>query len=151
MDKNVIISVKGIQSIYENEPDTIELITEGRYYRKGDEYFVKYDESEVTGMKGTTTVLKVSGDQVTLMRYGTVNSEFIFQKGQTHFSYYDTAAGAFTIGIQTSDIKVNVDDNGGEIMVGYRLNIDNNNSPYNNLYMHIREAGKTDEKYNRDN
>ncbi len=151
MDKNVIISLKGIQSIYEKESDAIELVTEGTYSKKDDAYYVTYNESEVTGMKGTTTVLKVLADRVTIVRYGTVNSEFVFEKGQKHLSYFDTAQGAFTIGVITKEMDVKVDDSGGEIRVGYMLDIDNDNTSNNSFLMKIKETGRTDEKYNGDN
>ncbi|NLD45821.1 MAG: DUF1934 domain-containing protein, partial [Clostridiaceae bacterium] len=55
MNKNVIISVKGIQTSPNNDSNTLELVTEGKYYKKDNAYYVTYKESEVTGMDGTTT------------------------------------------------------------------------------------------------
>lgn len=149
MDKNVIISVKGVQTAEDREPNVLELVTEGKYYKQDDAYYVTYDESEVTGMSGTTTTLKVADGVVTLMRSGSVNSHFVFQQGQKHVSYYDTEYGVFTIGVFANAVDIRVDDNGGEIRVGYRMEIDNSKSGENDFYMSIREAGKTDEKYNR--
>ena len=149
MNKNVIISLKGSQTVGENDSSALELVTEGKYYKKGDTYFITYKESEVTGMDGTTTTLKVADGVVTLMRFGSVNSQFIFQKGQKHVSYYDTSYGAFTIGVFTNDINIRVDDSGGEISVDYELEIDNSKSGDNDFHMLIREAGSTNDKYGR--
>lgn len=149
MNKKVIISVRGSSNYIDEERGRLELVTEGKYYRKGDTYFITYKESEVTGMQGTTTTLKVANDVVTLMRFGAVNSQFIFQRGQKHISYYDTNYGAFTVGVYTSDMNINVDDSGGEIMVDYELEIDNNNTGDNDFHMMIREAGSTNGEYNR--
>lgn len=146
MNKNVIISVKGTQSSPDSDPNILELVTEGKYYKKGESYFVTYRESEMTGMEGTTTTLKVSDGKVTLMRFGSVNSQFIFEEGQKHMSYYDTAYGAFTIGVLASKVDIDVNDEGGEIWVDYQLEIDNNNSGENDFYMLIREAGQMDGK-----
>jgi uncharacterized beta-barrel protein YwiB (DUF1934 family) len=150
VNKNVIISLKGTQSMDSQGSSVLELVTEGRYYKKGSTYYITYKESEVTGMDGTTTTLKVADGIVTLMRFGSVNSQFIFQKGQKHVSYYDTSYGAFTIGVFTNDIDINVDDTGGEIRVDYELEIDNNKSGDNDFHMLIREAGSTNGKYNRE-
>ncbi|HHW30966.1 MAG TPA: DUF1934 domain-containing protein [Clostridiaceae bacterium] len=149
MDKDVIISVKGTQTLFNNEKSELELITEGKYYKDGDAYLITYDESEVTGMEGTTTILKVADGVVTLMRCGSINSIFMFQRGQKHISYYDTEYGTFSVGVVTNDLNINVNDNGGEIRVGYQLEFNNNRSGYNDFHMLIREAGNTDDKYNR--
>lgn len=148
MNKDVIISVKGSQASNYKDSDALELITEGKYYKEGQTYFVTYDESEVTGMDGTTTTLKLDDGVVTLIRIGSVNSQFVFQQGKKHVSYYDTAYGAFTIGVIANEVSVNVDDSGGEIRVDYRLEIDNNKSGENDFHMFIREAGNSsDELY----
>ncbi len=122
------------------------LVTEGKYYKKDNAYYITYKESEVTGMEGTTTTVKVSDGRITLMRFGSVNSQFIFEQGQKHVSYYDTMHGAFTIGVFTNDMNINVNDSGGEIWVDYQLEVDNNKSGVNDFHMHIREAGHSDDK-----
>lgn len=147
MNKNVIISVKGSQTLNDDDINSLELVTEGKYYKKGNAYYITYKESEVTGMDGTTTTLKLADGVVTLMRFGSVNSQFIFEKGQKHISYYDTTYGAFTIGVFTNDININVNDSGGEIQVDYQLEIDNNKSGDNDFHMLIREAGHSDDKH----
>jgi uncharacterized beta-barrel protein YwiB (DUF1934 family) len=146
MNKNVIISVRGTQMTANQDMNEIELVTEGKYYKKGDSYYVTYKESEVTGMEGTTTTLKVDDRVITLMRFGSVNTQFIFEQGQRHVSYYDTVYGAFTVGVFTNLINIEVDEDGGEIRVGYELEIDNNRSGENDFHMLIREAGNTNVK-----
>jgi uncharacterized beta-barrel protein YwiB (DUF1934 family) len=146
MNKNVIISVKGIQTSVNKDTNTLELVTEGRYYKKGNTYYVTYKESEVTGMEGTTTTLKISNGIVTLMRFGAVNAQFIFEEGQKHISYYDTQYGTFTVGVTTRAVKVDVDDEGGEIRVDYQLEIDNNKQGGNDFHMFIREAGQVNDE-----
>ena len=58
MKKDVIISLVGTQE-NDGEKDKIELITEGSMYKKGDSYYITYKESQLTGMEGTTTTVKV--------------------------------------------------------------------------------------------
>lgn len=146
MNKDVIISVKGNQSMANQGTNSLELVTEGKYYKKGDAYFITYKESEVTGMEGTTTTLKIVGGVVTLMRFGSINSQLIFERGQKHVSYYDTQHGSFTVGVFASEVNVKVDDDGGEVWVDYKIEIDNNNSGENDFHMLIREAGHSDDK-----
>ncbi len=150
MNKNVIISVKGIQTSGSKNSNTLELVTEGKYYKKGNAYYVTYKESEVTGMDGTTTTLKISDGIVTLMRFGAVNTQFIFEQGQKHMSYYDTQYGTFTMQVFTNIVSIDVNDKGGEIRVDYRLEIDDNKSGANDFHMFIREAGQFDDQYSGD-
>ncbi|HOA55498.1 MAG: DUF1934 domain-containing protein [Acetivibrionales bacterium] len=149
MDKNVIISVKGTQSTNNQVNIIMELVTEGKYYKKDEAYFITYDESEVTGMNGTTTTLMVTDDVVTLVRAGSVNSQFVFQQGQKHISYYDTEYGAFTVGVTANEVDVRIDDNGGEIRIDYQLEIDNNETGENDFWMSIREVGQLNDEHNR--
>ncbi|MFZ5989961.1 MAG: DUF1934 domain-containing protein [Bacillota bacterium] len=150
MNKNVIISVKGIQTSGKNDSNTLELVTEGKYYKKGNAYYVTYKESEVTGMEGTTTTLKISNGIVTLMRFGAVNTQFIFEQGQKHMSYYDTKYGTFVIGVTTHVVTIDVDDKGGEVRVDYKLEIDDNKSGENDFHMFIREAGQLNDECSGD-
>lgn len=151
MSKNVIINVKGIQTDNGNDANALELITEGKYYQKGSNYYITYKESEVTGMLGTTTTLKVEDGVVTLMRFGKVNSQFVFQKGQKHISSYETEYGNFTIGVYANNVDININAAGGEIRVGYQVEIDSQSTGRNDFYMLIREAGAVNEKHNGEN
>lgn len=148
MNKDVIISVKGNQH-YENDNDCIELITHGKYYKNGDEFIVTYNETEMTGMEGTTTKLTVKNDVVTLMRFGENNSQLVFQKGQKHLGYYETPYGAFTVGIKSSSLKIDLDENGGEIKALYSLEIDNQRAGENDFCLKIREACNSNDKPGR--
>ncbi len=145
MNKNVLITVKGNQQ-YSDDSDSIELITEGKYYKKGDNYFITYKETELTGMEGTTTTLKVSEDKVTLMRFGTNNSQLIFEKGEKNLCHYETPHGSFTVGVFTNIMDVNINDTGGEIKIDYYLEIDQMQTVNNDLCVQIREAELTNDK-----
>ncbi len=147
MNKNVLISVKGNQQ-YSDDSDSIELITEGKYYKKGDNYFITYKETEITGMEGTTTTLKVGKDKVTLMRFGENNSQLIFEKGQKHLCHYETPHGSFTVGVFTNIMDVSVNDKGGKIEVDYSLQIDQMQTVNNDFCVQIREAEITNDKLN---
>jgi uncharacterized beta-barrel protein YwiB (DUF1934 family) len=151
MNKNVIISVKGTQGAETKDPNILELVTEGKYFKKGTTYYVSYKESDLTGMEGTTTTIKITNDgKVTLMRFGSVNSQFVFEKGQKHLSYYDTTNGTFTVGVTANQINVNVNDSGGEIRVDYRLEIDDSKLGYNDFHMMIRETLDSEEEFSSD-
>ncbi|MDR0406251.1 MAG: DUF1934 domain-containing protein [Clostridiales bacterium] len=139
MKKDVIISLKGRQTDGE-EHGEIELVTEGSYYKEDGNYYVTYDETEVTGMVGTTTTLKIEADKITMLRCGQNNSQMIFEKGRRHLCCYETPFGAFTIGVRSNNVSIDVSENGGEISAEYRVEIDNNASGSNDFHLRIREC-----------
>ncbi len=139
MKKDIIISLKGRQNDgYEREE--IELVTEGTYYKEGETYFVTYNETEVTGMEGTTTTLKIENDKITMLRYGQNNSQLIFEKGQRHLCCYETPFGAFTIGVKSEIVNIDISEKGGEISAEYQIEIDNNYSGINDFCLQFREC-----------
>ncbi|MFO7635801.1 MAG: DUF1934 domain-containing protein [Clostridia bacterium] len=138
MDKDVLISLKGISGQSGGEP--MEFITEGKYSRIGDVYYVSYQESRMTGMDGTTTTLEIDKDSVTMRRKGSVNTSFMFKKGQKSVSHYSTEYGVFTINIVARDLDIRVDDNGGELEIIYEMDAFDNKGSRNNFSMKIREV-----------
>ena len=70
MKQNVVLSICGRQFYEEQEPETIELVTEGTIERVGDEWEICYEESDLTGMAGVTTIFRVAPGQITLTQIG---------------------------------------------------------------------------------
>lgn len=148
MEKSVIISVTGKQSADNDDTGILELVTEGKYYKEDNVYYITYNESEVTGLEGTTTTVKISDNVITLVRAGSVNSQFVFQKGTRHVSHYDTAHGAFTIGVFANSVNINMNDDGGDLSVDYQIEIENTTG-HNDFCMSVREAGSKNGKHDR--
>ena len=127
MDNNVIISIKGMQSLDGAENETVELVTEGTLIRDGDgEYTISYQESEVTGMEGTLTTFQIERGRVTLLRIGEFNSQMVFEEGRRHLSMYDTPYGALSVGINTRKMRAfnyrGTEDTAQSVLVyGWRL------------------------------
>ena len=59
MKKKVILSICGKQFYEEQEPEVIELVTEGTLERLNNGWEICYEESSLTGMEGVTTVFRV--------------------------------------------------------------------------------------------
>ncbi|MBE3578695.1 MAG: DUF1934 domain-containing protein [Caldanaerobacter subterraneus] len=138
--KKAIISVKGMQKNDIDEVDTIELITEGSFYIKGNTFYVVYEESELSGMDGTTTTLKITRDKVTLLRFGTNKSKMIFEKNRRHETDYNTPYGKILLGIMSTDLAVDMGESGGEVRIKYVLDINNQKVSNNELHLKVREV-----------
>lgn len=139
MKKKALISVKTVQNI-DGEKEVIELITEGEYYKSGSQYIAEYDETEISGMEGTRTTLKMEKDRVSIVRRGTTNSDIEFKKGQTTVSLYSTPFGVLNIMIKPTLVKVDVDENGGKVKLEYKVNTNDTGYIDNLLELNIKTS-----------
>lgn len=140
MEKEVIISIKGMQKYENAEPDTIELVTGGRLERDGESFTLSYQESAVTGMDGTLTTFQIEPERVTLLRVGEYTSQMVFQEGRRHMSMYNTPYGAMTIGVNTRHLLAELDDKGGDIEIDYAIEIDHAIAGRNIFQIKVKEA-----------
>ena len=81
MKHKVLLSIIGKQSYRDQEPEVIELVTEGVMEFKNGGWDISYQESDLTGLQGVTTTFRVEPDKVTLMRTGSLRSTMEFQVG----------------------------------------------------------------------
>ena len=140
MEKEVIISIKGMQKYEHADPDAIELVTEGRLEKADDIYTLTYQESEITGLGSTLTTILVEGEQVTMMRAGEFNAQMVFQEGRRHLSLYNTPYGSMTIGVHTNHLMAELTDQGGDIEVDYAIEMDHAVAGRNIFRINVKEA-----------
>ena len=140
MEKDVVISIKGMQKYEGNGPDTLELVTAGRLMKDKVGYTLSYQESEITGLEGTLTTIQVEGEQVTLMRMGEFNSQMVFQEGRRHLSMYNTPYGAMSVGVNTRHLLADLSDKGGDIEIDYAIEIDHAIAGRSVFQIKVREA-----------
>ena len=142
MENNVIISIQGRQSFEDQEPEVIELVTEGQLSQDGEDgYTLSYQESELTGLEGTLTTFQVEPNRVTLLRVGEVNSQMVFEEGRRHLSMYNTPYGALAVGISTRKMKAHLSEAGGSIEIDYAIEIDHAVAGENLFRIQVRQKG----------
>ena len=123
MEKDVIISIRGTQDYSGTDPDTMELVTEGKLAVQDGALCLSYEESELTGMEGTTTVFQVEPEKVTLLRLGSVQSEMVFEEGRRHMSLYSTPYGNMEIGVRARRLNSTLELTGGRLEIDYDIEI----------------------------
>jgi uncharacterized beta-barrel protein YwiB (DUF1934 family) len=149
MKKPVIISIKGIQNSDDNfsDSDPIELITNGHYFSKGNNHYISYEETEMTGLEGVQTTVKVEGsDRVIITRGGRYKTQLILEKGKRHLCHYGTDYGSMMMGVNTAKIDSTLNETGGDIKVDYSLEINHSLASENRFEISVREANKTNDK-----
>ena len=124
MKKNVMLSVSGRQVYMDQEPDVIELITEGTMEYVDGGWDICYQETELTGLQGVTTLFRIEPDRIILTRTGKLNSQMVFKKDVRHDSLYQMDFGALMISVCATRIAVSLDENGGFVDLVYSIEIE---------------------------
>ena len=108
MLKEVLIEIKSIQET-ENDRAVVEMTTVGQLGFEDGCYTIIYNESEDSGMQGSITTLKVSGENsVVLSRRGAYNSHMIIEKGARHLCHYETPYGGIMMGVSAEYISSSI-------------------------------------------
>lgn len=125
MGENIIVTIKTSQIDTKGETEDMELVTEGKYYKKNDAIYIVYEESEISGMEGTTTTLKILKDCVIMKRFGKTNSELIFEKGKRFKTKYKTSFGDLSMETLTKSVEIKCSDDSKamDININYDINI----------------------------
>ncbi len=124
MKHKVILSICGRQCYQDQDPEVIELVTEGTMEFHDGGWDITYEESELTGLQGVTTTFRVEREQVILNRTGKLNSQMVFQEGVTHESLYQMEFGALMLSICATRVMADLTDEGGMIDIVYNIDIE---------------------------
>ena len=138
MKQNVVLSIEGRQSYDGQEPDVIELVTEGTMELRNGGWDISYEETELTGMAGVTTTFRVEPGKVTLRRTGKLRSEMVFQQGVRHESLYQLEFGALLMAVTAKQVFFDIVSDGGVIDLTYSIEIENRAAGLVDYHLDIR-------------
>lgn len=124
MKREVLIRLRGTQQYEDQEPDVLELTSEGTLERRDGKLILSYEETELTGLTGTTTSFEVEEDRVVLRRTGTASSRMEFSVGEVNKSLYETPMGAMLVTVCATKVENHLDETGGNLTVGYNIVIE---------------------------
>ena len=138
MKQEVVLQIRGQQSYDGQEPDFIELVTEGTMEFRDGGWDICYEESELTGLQGVTTVFRVEPKRVILTRSGRLNSQMIFELGVSHDSLYQMEFGALLMTVTATHVFYDIVPDGGAIDLSYNINIENTEAGVIDYHLDIR-------------
>lgn len=104
----------------------VSLDTVGTAREFADLICLEYEETELIGVKGTTTQIwlpKDGSSQVTIKRRGTSNLQQVYIKGQKNFAAYETPYGIMEIEILPWEVAIERTDEEVNIRLGYDLSV----------------------------
>ena len=138
MKRPVILSIQGCQYYPEQDPEIIELVTEGTMEFRDGGWDICYEESDLTGLKGVTTTFRLEPGQVLLQRAGKLCSEMLFREGVSHDSLYQMEFGALMITVCAKQIQANISENGGVVDLVYSIHIEGMEAGMVEYHLQIR-------------
>ncbi len=124
MKKPVVLSIRGRQSYADQEPDIIELVTEGYLEEEDNGWKLSYEESDLTGLQGVSTTFQIQDKTVTLTRSGKLNSQMVFREGVPHDSLYRMEFGALMLTVCATKVEADFSGKHGVIDLVYNIEIE---------------------------
>ena len=124
MKQDVVLSICGRQTYQGQEPDTIELVTEGTMEYRSNGWDISYEESDLTGLEGVTTTFRIEDGKIVLKRSGKLNSQMVFQEGLSHDSLYQMEFGALMMTVTGKKVAHDLTEAGGTVDLVYSIDIE---------------------------
>ena len=138
MKREVTLAIQGRQTYQDQEPEIIELLTDGTMEFRNGGWDISYEESELTGLAGVTTTFRVEPDKVTLTRKGSLSSTMVFQQNVVHESLYQMPFGALMLSVKATRVFFDVVPDGGVIDLSYDISIENSEAGVIDYHLDIR-------------
>ena len=138
MKRDAILSIQGRQTYADQEPEIIELVTEGTMDFRDGGWDISYEETALSGMEGVTTTFRVEPGRVILRRQGTLQSEMVFEEGVSHDSLYQMSFGALLMTVKATFLFYDIVEDGGTIDLSYNIDIENTEAGVINYHLDIR-------------
>lgn len=125
--KKVMVKIKSVQVSAETGKDEMEFVTEATLYKRNGVTYLVYEESELSGVPGCKTRLRLSGKEVQMKRFGEgagFGNELKFEKGKRYSAYYDTPFGPIEVEVLTNGLESKfMDDDRGELEIDYEISL----------------------------
>ncbi len=132
----------------ENEPEDeeddapMEISTEGKLRVRDGEVRLSYEETELTGMEGATTIVSFREENpelVTMMRSGTVNTALVFEEKSRHICAYQTPYMPFELCVHTLKVDNRLLSD-GKIFLDYIIEFRGAKAEHNLFELTITDA-----------
>lgn len=135
MTKDVKISIVGEQKGIDGE-DRVEINCIGRFYKKNEKSYILYDEIQKDSQSIDKNRIKITGNQVEIMKSGGSSIHMVFDTSKEWITNYNTPYGSIEVGVLTKDVCFLEAEDYVEVRVEYKLEM--NGSPLYDCVTTIR-------------
>ena len=126
----------------EDEPQSMEMFSDARLRLTDDMFSLSYEESELTGMEGTSSQLSFMRSQpelVTMLRSGSVSTALVFEPNKRHFCTYKTPFMPFEVCVHTLKIDNKLLGEAATLDLDYIVEIRGAQAERCRLHLEIKE------------
>ncbi len=154
--KDIMLRIVGRQIDRNDEvtEETIEFMTEGKAYKKGDATYLVYEESEMSGMAGVRTTLRIGGDgSIKMKRFGNgvmLDTVMEFHQGKRFNSLYETPYGAFEMEVLTNSVvnDLEPEEITGNLFIDYEIALKGLSESRSLLNIEVTDSSRGQESAN---
>lgn len=137
--KRVLVGVKSTQRDADGKDTVIEMVSPGEYHEKNDTKYIMYSETELSGMEGSHTTIKLKPHSIVLIRNGKVSMRHEYVLGETRQTVYETSFGELHMAFKTHELDATLQDGIGSIHLGYDISVGGEWQYYNQLDINLQE------------
>ena len=120
MDKQVLLTLTGLQRDPSGSETVTELSTEAECYERNGSLYILYEEKAEDGSL-TKNIIKHKNRVLELTKKGTVSTCMVFEPGREHMADYATPFGLLRLGILTDSVTMQYSEDQMEIVAEYAL------------------------------
>lgn len=120
MDKQVLLTLTGLQRDPSGSETVTELSTEAECYERNGSLYILYEERAEDGSL-TKNIIKYKNQLLELTKKGAVSSCMVFEPGREHMADYVTPFGLLKLGILTASVTMQCLEDQTEIVAEYSL------------------------------
>lgn len=123
-------------------PQSMEMYSDARLRLTDDMFSLSYEESELTGMEGTSSQLSFMRSQpelVTMLRSGSVSTALVFEPNKRHFCTYKTPFMPFEVCVHTLRIDNKLLGDAATLDLDYIVEIRGAQAERCKLHLEIKE------------
>ena len=146
MTKDVLVSISGLQmavnEMESNDDEPIEVVSAGTYYFKDGKHYIFFEEV-AEGIPGVTkTQIRLTGKEtLEVIKKGISNMHMVFEKGKTNRCLYKTSFGELDLGICTSELLVDEQEDNINIQAEYVMDVNYEPLAECTIKINIRKDG----------
>lgn len=104
MTKDVLITIRGVHTMDEEDND-VEMIVRGDYYQKNGKHYVLYEELLEGFKEPVKNIIKITPTSMDITKKGTATTHMLFEKNRKNISCYSTPLGEMVVGIQAITLQ----------------------------------------------
>lgn len=142
MEKEIFITIEGLQEFEDDDQDNVKVITPGFYYRVLGKHYLMFEEVSEDYSEKIKSLIKLQEGRVEISRRGDLNSYMVFEEGDANSGYLDTPVGRMELLVNTEKIHVLLEEDLLEAQITYLLHINGDFVARREILLSARPKGE---------